>query len=298
MASADGMFTSGQAEAMCKANPPSVVPRKKLPALEGPSPTPVNPCKPRERSDHPQLNCDDCPEAGAGDCRQQSRSKVRLEPWSLPALLEASAEANEECEREPAGPAEAEGAQWSCPACTFLNCSLMNTCEVCETEKFAKPPKDVPAWRDPALAGEDRPALQSRPVDDWPSLAEAADNWVSCEISSVASSWVDIEVAEAFPEDDDASAIIVSSATAPAPTTSWAAKAGAAAGPGAPAKAPMRRTGAPPLAFRAPATRQDRPEREDEDEEDPMLTCLEDRRLWSRASRGATNRRRVARLRR
>uniref|UniRef100_A0A7S4SBG2 RanBP2-type domain-containing protein n=1 Tax=Alexandrium monilatum TaxID=311494 RepID=A0A7S4SBG2_9DINO len=291
----DFVFTSSQAEALCKARPP-----------RGPKKTPALPASPCKLKDCPQLNFDDLPEAllhgrgGLRRCRGMGMLAVaprpRVKSLGLPRLDEGHAAEEGECALAWEAEAEVkEDSQWSCIACTFLNSGLLGACEMCQTQREIQPPKDLPAGRVPD-GDEDWPVLQPTPGDGR-SLPEEMDSWVDCEVSSVGSSWLDIDSVQAD-QAEDAGLVLASSApqalTAPEVVT-WATKARAAAGPGPAARAPVPRAAVPP-ARRAPQARQVRPAREEgeAEEEDPDLLELEERRLQPRTSMGATHRRIMA----
>jgi hypothetical protein len=79
-------------------------------------------------------------------------------------------------------PEEEPHSWWDCAACTFRNHELLLRCEVCNSEKgapsCAKHIAQTPSIQ--AISGE---------ASDWPALPEA---WADCEVSSVASSWLDV----------------------------------------------------------------------------------------------------------
>jgi len=198
----------------------------------------------------------------------------------------------QEEEQEHACEEKSHSAAWSCPACTFLNCSLLPACEMCQTQKDAEPAK---YWLD-AVRPSAMPPQEA--LSDESSLED--DEWVHCEMSSVGSSWLDVDGANVREEDDgEASAVMCSAgstgATPPA-VTSWAARAKNVAGQGVTVKAPAHGTAMPPLKQRALKESEPREYKaEEEEEEVAEFMDMQARRLHSQVSRGITKRLRVAR---
>jgi len=84
---------------------------------------------------------------------------------------------------------------------------LLPRCETCETELspgVATSTSDITGKVNQALL------ITSTPSHDWPALPEgrlpveeAANSWVDCDVSSVASSWLDIGAAEEHADNED-----------------------------------------------------------------------------------------------
>jgi len=298
MESASFAFTSGQAEAMCKAKPPSLAVRAEMELPHAPV---AKLARVRDGLHKPQLNFGDIPEASLPAARQHAQrvgarqvpGRHRVKTISLPLFQEDIDD--EEQEREVVQSEEVEDKTWSCAACTFLNSGLLDYCEVCQLERGAVP-KDMTIQLSTSQA-----LLSAVPEDSWPSLEDSAESWVNCDISSVASSWLDVGCAEACIEEDGeesgtgallVSAAAAQAATAPA-TLSWAARVGALGGPPPVAPAQGRRMAGSPLVCRAPVAR--RGQQAEEEGEDLDLLELLDRRLYPQTTRGATMRRRAKR---
>jgi len=310
-----GIFTSRQAEALCKSRPPTAACRPRVQLVRQKLPSAASSF---------ELNCDDLPEAGLPStartgCRRYGPScKPRCGILGLPILVEDEAKTPTDSEAE--APEE-----WPCPACTFMNHGLLSMCEICVTGRDTQPleaqlqhnaggPSGALELGASASA-EWPPVLAAAAEDAWPSLAEVADSWVHCEVSSMGSSWLDVDVAntseeEVLEEGDDVRAVLVSTSTVGAHNQdakqlqTWAARASAAAWLPA-GKGPVARGAAvPPLQQSRPAAggrggrcAAGRPSEEEGEEEAvaPELEDLEARRMCPRTSRGARQRLRIRR---
>lgn len=179
---------------------------------------------------------------------------------------------------------------WMCPTCTLANHPEALACEACETPR---PAGDIVVSI--AAAGRRRAptpgAAEPQEVGEaWPTLAESEDSWELCDVSSLASSWLDIGDADESIEEDGSATLVTGAGVSwteppPAPPSyaAMATKAGVVAAPAPRAPRP------PPMthAFRA----EPRTKKKDTDaEEDVELDEVECRRLWPQ--RGATQRRR------
>jgi len=197
-------------------------------------------------------------------------------------------------EQEHACEEESHPAAWSCPSCTFLNCSLLPACEMCQTQRDADPAQDLSEALGSSVMLQEAASEESNQEDDA---------WVHCEVSSVGSSWLDVDGTNVCEEyDGEASAILacgVGSAEVPPPAvTSWAARAKNIAGQGVTVKVPAHGTAMPPLWRRAPKEpepREYKAEEEEEEKEVPEFVDMQARRLHPQVSRGTTQRLRVAR---
>lgn len=159
----------------------------------------------------PTLNCNDLPEAsvwpvGRGPLRKcaapraaRKFSKHRVKVVRLPITWEVGDASDEECLQVH----EQQG--WACHVCTLHNHNLLQHCEVCNTQRSKGIDESV---QEIAKA----PVVGSTPSLDWPALSErwaqvqedAADSWIDCDVSSVASSWQDVGGADEHVDKDDA----------------------------------------------------------------------------------------------
>jgi hypothetical protein len=134
---------------------------------------------------------------------------------------------------------------------------------------------------------------------------EEEDAWVHCEVSSVGSSWLDVDGTNVCEEyDGETSAILAcgvgSAEVAPPAVTSWAARAKNIAGQGVAVKVPAHGTAMPPLWRKAPKEPEPHEykaeeEEEQEEKEVPEFVDMQARRLHPQVSRGTMQRLRVAR---
>lgn len=126
----------------------------------------------------------------------------------------------------------------------------------------------------------ERPLSTATQNDEWPSLQEAIHSFVDCEVSSISSSWLDVDSVARV---DDGDIHIVN----PLKQTpeSWAARAKAVASHGPAASIPASGVVAPRLK-RAQSRKQDKAKQvESIDDNNWELDCLEERRLWYGARR-------------
>jgi len=255
----------------------------------------------------PDLNWEDLPEAllpgGAGRKSRQigyrpERARLRAKSLGLPLILEAEHTSRdvdveeEEEEQEHACEELSHPAAWSCPTCTFLNNSLLPACEMCQTQRDAELAKDMldvlgPSAMPPQEASSDESSQED-------------DAWVHCEVSSVSSSWLDVDGANVHEEDDgEASAILVcgagSTGATPQAASSWAARAKNVAGQGVAVKVPAHGTAMPPLWQRALKQSEPHASKAEQEELVSDFTDMQARRLHPQVSRGTTQRLRVAR---
>merc|ERR1712224_218684 len=89
---------------------------------------------------------------------------------------------------------------WSCHSCTFRNHESLPRCEMCETERMLGVTKNARVVKDEAAYV---PLTMSTSSHHWPALPEAwlpvdeeSDSWLDCDVSSIASSWLDLGVAD------------------------------------------------------------------------------------------------------
>lgn len=164
-----------------------------------------------------------------------------------------------------------------------MNSDLLPHCEVCLTRRFGW---TMQASEAPAMEGEGWPELKD-------ALDDKAESWVDCDVTSVASSWLDIGGAEEQDDDDDEAGIVLVSASGvhaavpqAAGPPSWSAIVGKSGrGKALPA------TGvavAPPL-WRKPAVRASTKAFEEE-EVDTTLDELDARRMKGTQRRRVKNR--------
>jgi len=277
-------FTSRQAEAMCLARPPAVAPRMQRLALAAQAAAEAPAAERPTAAFGPSLNCEDLPETALPSRRRAraSRGHRRVKALGLPTLTELEGEPSAVDEQEPELEEALCGSDevWSCAACTFMNRHMLPACEMCQTLRAAVPPK------------EPVDATQENFAEGWPSLQDAADSWAHCELSSVGSSWVDLDnVGDVVDELDEIDAMLVGGVVAherPAEVKappSWAARIGATTVPSDACKVSAMGVAVPPPLIAQRARRRVKTAG-DEDEEDLGLTELRWRKLQPQASRG------------
>jgi hypothetical protein len=159
--------------------------------------------------------------------------------------------------------------QWTCSKCTFLNAGALKTCEMCE--HHSKAPITTNVAQMPC-------DLQNDCDSTWPCLAVAeTTSWTDCDVSSVASSWLDVNTFEEIDDDGsssvasfilvDANHQIASTSAGDVQEISWAARAStSASASGAVINAPQMRV--PPLVQRQRQKLKVKSEDDDNDEED------------------------------
>eukprot|EP00408_Alexandrium_pacificum_P013604 CAMPEP_0171227382 /NCGR_PEP_ID=MMETSP0790-20130122/37814_1 /TAXON_ID=2925 /ORGANISM="Alexandrium catenella, Strain OF101" /LENGTH=326 /DNA_ID=CAMNT_0011693485 /DNA_START=113 /DNA_END=1094 /DNA_ORIENTATION=+ len=316
------MLTPHQAEALCHARPPWVV-RKPVPSVM----QPARPIKVGTASNTAGavLNTDDLPEAaltaGGGNRRLGCKTRCAqfwVRAFGLPILLEEEVETPEVADGDP--PLVQE---WSCPACTFVNHGLLPACEVCGTRRGALEQRhayrQAPGAQEGVATTAEWPPLQHAIArDDEPSPPEVSDPWEHCEVSSVGSSWLDVDGAATCAEleqeldleagESEAGGLVlvdqppVGVPQEPSLPTSWAARASALPRPGTAAKSPAKGLVAPSTCQARPAlggqnrhVGEEAREEEEEAEEGeiPELEDLQARRSYPQTSRGAAQRRDV-----
>jgi len=96
------------------------------------------------------------------------------------------------------------GEQWQCQACTFRNHEMLARCEMCETERGGTIGELIAM--NGSTCGSDWPGL-SDPELPTQQHGEAADSWRDCDVSSVASSWLDIGALDDHSDIDDVSSV-------------------------------------------------------------------------------------------
>lgn len=241
-------------------------------------------------TDGPTLNCEDLPEAdvyalGNGPLSFRNRkahgyraSKPRMKLVGMPALSEMQSETENITDSEPQ--------QWRCKACTLLNNALLPRCEVCETKRSDHSTKIV---QGNVQKLEAAPLIGSTPSLDWPALPvawELADSWIDCDVSSVASSWLDIGGTDEHADDDNDTDVILVTASGgvhmqapkPAGPPLWSAIVRQAEDA---ATLPVRHVAVPPaFSHRSSARPRTKSMEEDEqDDQDIALDVLHERRL-------------------
>jgi len=266
----------------------------------------------------PTLNWEDLPEAqlpgGAGHKSRQlgyrpDRVRLRTKSLRLPLISEAERRGRgveEEQAQTRACKEEGQSAAWSCLACTFLNCSLLPACEMCQTERNAAPAQEIQDLHN-ALGRSMMPPQEAACEE---SSSQEGDSWVHCEVSSEGSSWLDVDGTDVFEEADDleASAVVVRDAGStdamPPAVLSWAARAKNIAGQGVAVKVPSHGTPMPPLwrtrTPKVPEPREDKAAENDQGEYPELVDTEEDGRVHPQVvSRSSSSTRclRVARWR-
>jgi hypothetical protein len=283
------LFTSAQAEQMCKDRPPKPIAVsvqktfasgchssgvRKAPAAAR---IPPGPC----------VNYEDLPESsligGSGPLSRRvgyrsDRAKFRMKSLVPPIVPEALEEDDGVVLWS-----QQHLVPWSCSVCTFLNSDEQEVCEMCA----APVPSIVTieseaSWENisaPPIIS-DRPLPTAMQNDEWPSLQEAIDSFVDCEVSSMGSSWLDVDGVTGVDDGD----IHVVNPLKQTPK-SWAARAKAVASHGPAATIPAAGVVAPPWQ-KAQTRKQDTAKQvESVDDNNWELDCLEERRLWYGARR-------------
>jgi len=240
--------------------------------------------------DGPMLNCDDLPEANQFGFRKlkvidrqknggklpKPRTKLRV----LPVVPETGNEDSEEYN------IQHEPSPWRCDTCTLTNNAILLCCEVCGADRSKFAAKHATQGVFVAQV----PLIGATPSLDWPPLPEAwevADSWIDCDISSISSSWLDVDCADDVADEDDAEADIilvtdsVDSAvqTKPAKSAgppSWSAIVGNSPSI---AKAPIQGVAVPPPISRQPAVRKHTKRLDEEDYLDTETDCLDASRV-------------------
>lgn len=287
-------FTSRQVEGMCLARPPSAQ-RKKTDHTQV-TQQEVQIVKPVSG---PTLNIIDVPEAGLAGTRrgrsdgssQAHRGERSLRKAALVFNQEDAEMPTEDDQQDDAGShANPLEVAWACPACTFLNAGPLLACEMCGSSR-----KQIQQYVHSADLPDKNFAM-------WPTLHEAyEDSWGFCELSSIASSWHELEQPEAgFKEEDDASSVssfcvIVDMPPAERAAMSWADRIPGGRAPHLP------KILAPPLWHKQGARKTRSREAKGQDSEgcdlDDLngLEDLNERRLHPSSRRGLAQRRRCAR---
>jgi len=304
-------FSAARAEALCKGLLPSQAAVRAAGARQNWAEAPA---RPHRQPAGPALNWNDAPEATIANTRrgrsgdrfrsQAFRGDRRLPGTVLQPLLEELAT---ECAAGPVseGVSDAEESSWACRSCTFENAAAMPVCEMC-----GHPAASAPQRRPPQPPFEQALAepLADTGSRSWPALAAAADaSWDLAEVSSVASSWLDVadlgELAGAEAADDAGFVLVQEPAAAPARArepagTSWASRATAGPGPGAAAASgPRPAARVPPLCRQQPrrGARRAAAALCGEEGLEDELDGLADRRLCPNTLRGVAQRRRRGR---
>jgi len=201
-------FTSGQAEWRCKQRP---VGAANLRCKTFVYPSSEEKRKHKESS-LPEANVDDWPEVTNAEWKGGAWCWL---PIGAVRTVPEDAELEEVEELPNASLPEGTAEPWACNACTYMNRNNLNVCAMCETGKAEHAEQSV---------GEYVQVQNMQSSDDWPSLQEAYEGYENCELSSVASSWLDVDVGGLFEESD---MLVVAPAPLPekkgAISTSWAA---------------------------------------------------------------------------
>jgi len=222
------------------------------------------------------LNCDDLPEVNVWPRKNKmSISRIHGKAIGLPILVEAENEAGDEM------PAEESARYWQCPACTLLNQDYRLCCEACNAARsstLARSQDQQDNNSEQAFVNVSAPSL------DWPALPpkgfpmrDVAESWIDCEVSSVASSWIDVGGVDEQLDDDDIGAVVVAELaeeSKPAKIPLWSAIVGSKADATACA---VPATVASTLSRRPPVRRC--PKVYETEEENSLLEHLEARRM-------------------
>jgi hypothetical protein len=177
---------------------------------------------------------------------------------------------------------------WACQACTFLNNDLLQQCEVCDTNRhgIVKDHSEQPSH------SVEPPSLNE--CNDWPSLEEACMNVFICDVSSIASSWVEVPCIDESDEDVE-DFIVVSDVPstkikAEEKCVSWSARVASVASIGDAPKLPVAGVLMPPLSKKHDVQKRRKEDNEMMESCDWDLEDLEVRRLRPHMLRGATQR--------
>lgn len=242
------------------------------------------------------LNCEDLPEAGVYPLgrgptsyknwsaiprtrslnRNPKNSKPRKKLVGLPVVSEVENDSSN------LYIIDVESQQWSCKSCTLLNSNLLSRCEACDRNRTDKAmqshQQELPA----------APSLGTFSLD-WPALPDASevvDPWIDCDVSSVASSWLDIGGADGQGTDDNESDIVLVGASAAQTQVSEAASWSAIVGKTEMLNiAAIRRVPLPPFRRLSNRTRTNSADNEgaewddDSDDDDVALNVLHERRM-------------------
>lgn len=163
-------------------------------------------------ADGPTLNCEDVPEVnlwGPGRApvarfrrgKFDKSSKPRMKMVGLPVVSETTAEYSDDSLTCGTVQSETE-TQQGCP-CSRLNRPFYPCGEACRWRQSNDTATSAQGYEQ---AVSKVPVIASTPSLDWPALPlalEAADSWVDCDVSSVASSWLDVDGAALQPHGDD-----------------------------------------------------------------------------------------------
>lgn len=255
----------------------------------------------------PSINYSDTPEVsligGSGPLSRRvgyrkDRTKFRVKSLAFPMIAEVGDEDN-----GTRSATDQHGLPWSCRTCTFVNHGELLTCEMCHTPANGGSVIDNPieaSWEHVSINSvralhklPDAASPTSGLDGDWPSLGEAIHSFVECEVSSVGSSWLDIDVEGGIVE-DDCGAYIVTGMKDPATQASqtWAARARDVAAQGPAAAIPAAGVLAPRLQSAQPKKQEKDREVGMVDDDNWELDRLEGRRLQPHFARGSTQRRR------
>lgn len=182
---------------------------------------------------------------------------------------------------------------WTCRTCTLTNRDDACACEVCATPRPAGDIVTAVAATGRRRASVPGEAAAPGAGEAWPTLADSVESWELCDVSSLASSWLDIGDDDEIIEEDGSAILVTDTSGAcrdqrPAPPSyaAMATKAGVAVSP-AP-RAPRL----PPMAHAAHAEPRTKQKDTGAEEEDVELDELECRRIQPSTQRGATQRRR------
>lgn len=220
-----------------------------------------------------KLNCDDLPEASVWP-RKNRTSKLHGKYVGLPVVSEMPGESGDEfLADEPLRTSKL----WQCEACTLLNHDNRSFCEACNG------PKSRTCSDSQEKQGNNSAdLLSSMPSLDWPALPtkqfpeeESVESWIDCEVSSVASSWIDVGDMDEHLDNIDSGTVNVTATTDDSlakKTPSWSAIIGKSRGAGG------KMAVMSPPAFRQPLARKC-PKVVEVEDQDVLLNELETRRM-------------------
>jgi len=164
-------------------------------------------------TDGATLNCDDIPEAsrwGTGrapvarfrGAKVDKSWKPRMKIVGLPAVSETGNGDSDDNYPDWDEPQPEKVAPPLC-TCTLLNQALFPCSKACRWHQSKGVATKMHGYD---LDANEVPVISSAPSLDWPALPEvweAAESWVDCDVSSVASSWLEVGGADQQPDSDD-----------------------------------------------------------------------------------------------
>jgi len=170
-------------EGMCMAMPPRV-PRNSVPAPSAAASISVQRARKGCKPVNPILNYEDMPEVS---CKKKIDLDARHDVDEVFTDHGFDFQANDQVLDA--------NSQWVCRACTYVNHNLLQQCEVCNTARCGDLQRNL---KQPCETIGRTEMNSSFSQDDWPALEEASDEWLLCDVSSIASSssWLAVACAD------------------------------------------------------------------------------------------------------